>query len=81
MQYRGILSWLRMWSLAAVAMVAIAASAPTAHAQNTVGTITQLSGTANVQRAGATIAAAANMPVMLHDRIITDANSSLTACW
>jgi len=78
MQYRGILSWWRMWSMAAVAMIAIGAIAPAAHAQNTVGTITQLSGTANIQRAGATVAVVANMPVMLHDRIVTDANSSLT---
>jgi hypothetical protein len=78
MQYRGISRWLRMWSLAAVVMIAMAAIGPSAHAQSTVGTITQLSGTANIQRAGATIAAAPNMPVMLHDRVITDANSSLT---
>ena len=78
MQNRGISSWLRMWSLAAVAMLAMAAIAPSAHAQSTIGTITQLSGTANIQRAGATIAAAPNMPVMLHDRVITYANSSLT---
>ena len=78
MQYRGILKWVRACSLAVLAMIAIAAIAPAAHAQNTVGTITQLAGTANIQRAGATIAVAPNMPVMLHDRIATDANASLT---
>jgi len=67
-----------MWSLAVLAMVAIVAIAPAANAQSTVGTITQLAGTANIQRAGATIAVAPNMPVMLHDRIATDANGSLT---
>jgi hypothetical protein len=72
------LSGLRAWSLVMLALVAIAAIAPAAHAQNTVGTITQLAGTANIQRAGATIAAAPNMPVMLHDRIATDANGSMT---
>lgn len=72
------LSWLRAWSLAVLAIIAISAIAPAAHAQNTVGTITQLAGTANIQRAGATIAAAPNMPIMLHDRIATDANASLT---
>ena len=61
-----------------MAIIAITAIAPAAHAQNTVGTITQLAGTANIQRAGATIAATPNMPVMLHDRIATDANASLT---
>lgn len=78
MQYRGILKWVRACSLAVLAMIALAAIAPAAHAQNTVGTITQLAGTANIQRAGATIAVAPNMPVMLHDRIATDANASLT---
>ncbi|MFZ2059562.1 MAG: FecR family protein [Candidatus Binatus sp.] len=78
MQYRGILKWVRACSLVVLAMIAIAAIAPAAHAQNTVGTITQLAGTANIQRAGATIAVAPNMPVMLHDRIATDANASLT---
>jgi hypothetical protein len=72
------LSWLRVWSLAMLAMIAITASAPAAHAQSTVGTITQLAGTANIQRAGATIAAAQNMPIMLHDRIVTNPNASLT---
>jgi hypothetical protein len=72
------LSWLRLWSLAMLAMIAITASAPAAHAQSTVGTITQLAGTANIQRAGATIAAAPNMPIMLHDRIATNPNASLT---
>jgi hypothetical protein len=72
------LSWLRVWSLVVLAVIAITAIAPAVHAQSTVGTITQLAGTANIQRAGATIAAAQNMPVMLHDRIVTDANGSLT---
>ncbi len=61
-----------------VAMLMIAAPSPAAHAQSTVGTITQLQGTANIQRAGASIAAATNMPILLHDKISTDANSSLT---
>jgi FecR-like protein len=78
MKKESSLSCLRAWSLAVMAIIAIAAIAPAAHAQNTVGTITQLAGTANIQRAGATIAAAPNMPVMLHDRIATDANASLT---
>jgi len=78
MHSRSNTNWLRVFSLAALAMIAIAAGTPAAHAQSTVGTITQLSGTANIQRAGATIAVAPNMPVMLHDRVITEANSSLT---
>jgi hypothetical protein len=67
-----------MWSVAVLAIIAMVVFAPSAHAQNTVGTITQLTGTANIQRGGATIAAAPNLPIMLHDRIVTDANGSLT---
>lgn len=78
MENRTRSNWLRAWSLAVLALVAVTAIAPAAHAQSTVGTITQLTGTANIQRPGATIAAARNMPVLLHDRIVTDANSSLT---
>jgi hypothetical protein len=49
-----------------------------AQAQNTVGSISQVTGTANVQRAGATIAAVPRMPVALHDRIVTQPGASLT---
>ena len=72
------LIWLRALSLGVLALIAITAIAPAAHAQSTVGTITQLTGAASIQRAGATIAAAPNMPVMLHDRIVTNPNASLT---
>jgi hypothetical protein len=68
----------RVAALFALLMLTIVAAVPAAHAQNTVGTVTQLQGTANIQRNGATIAALANMPIMLHDQISTDANSSLT---
>jgi ferric-dicitrate binding protein FerR (iron transport regulator) len=68
----------RIASLFILAILTFAAAASPAHAQNTVGTITQLQGTANIQRNGATIAAALNMPVMLHDRITTDASGALT---
>jgi len=78
MKNRSSLSWLRVWSLGMLAMILISAIAPAAHAQSTVGTITQLTGAANIQRGGATIAAAQNMPVMLHDRIVTEPNASLT---
>jgi hypothetical protein len=61
-----------------LAMLAIVAVVPAAQAQNTVGTITQIQGTANIQRKGATIAVVPNLPVMLHDQITTDANASLT---
>jgi hypothetical protein len=78
MMNRSSLSWLRVWSMGVLTTILISAIAPAAHAQSTVGTITQLTGAANIQRAGATIAAAPNMPVMLHDRISTEPNGSLT---
>jgi FecR protein len=65
-------------SLIILAMLAMVAMVPAAHAQSTVGTITQVQGTANIQRNGATIAVVPNLPVMLHDRISTEANASLT---
>ena len=55
-------SW-RITALFFVALLTIVAAVPSAHAQNTVGTITQISGTATIQRGGATIAAVPNMPV------------------
>ena len=69
-------SW-RITALLLVALLTIVA-VPSAHAQNTVGTITQITGAATIQRGGATIAAVPNMPVMLHDRIVTGAGGSLT---
>jgi hypothetical protein len=72
------MSLLRISSLAAQITIATIAFVSVAHAQNTVGSFTQVTGTANIQRAGATIAAAPNMAVMLHDKIITQADASLT---
>ena len=67
---------LRIATLFGLAMLTILAAVPSARAQNTVGTITQLQGTANIQRNGATIAAAPNLPILLHDRIATDPSGS-----
>ncbi len=71
------MSSLRIAAVFGLAMLTIVTAVPPAHAQNTVGTITQIQGAADVQRNGATIAAAQNMPVMLHDKIVTEANASL----
>ena len=78
MQNRAKLSCLRISTLAALAMISTIALVSPAHAQNTVGTITQITGAASIQRGGATIAATQNMPVLLHDKIITQKDSSLT---
>lgn len=69
---------LRIARLIGLAMLTLVAAVPVAHAQSSVGTVTQLQGTANIQRAGTTLAVAPNLPVMLHDKIVTDTNSSLT---
>jgi hypothetical protein len=78
MHNRADTSLLRISTLAALAMILTIALVSPAHAQNTVGTITQITGAASIQRAGATIAAAQNMPVLLHDKIITQKDASLT---
>ena len=49
-----------------------------ARAQQVVGTVTELSGSAQIQRAGATIAAVQGMSVQLHDRLVTSVDSSAT---
>jgi hypothetical protein len=69
---------LRIAALFGLAMLMCMAAVSAANAQNTVGTVTHLQGAANIQRNGGTIAGAPNMPVLLHDKILTDANSSLT---
>lgn len=43
-----------------------------------VGTVTDLKGSAQIQRTGATVAVAKGIPVQLHDRLVTSANSSAT---
>src|ERR1035437_1946895 len=65
-------------SLAALVILTMLTAAASAQAQNTVGTITQITGAATVQRTGATIGAAPYMPVMLHDEIVTGPGASLT---
>jgi hypothetical protein len=78
MHNRSHMNLLRISSIAAQVMIATIALVAVAHAQNTVGTITHVTGAANIQRAGATIAATPNTAVMLHDKVITQANSSMT---
>ena len=59
-------------------VLTLMASVPSAHAQSTVGTITQVQGVASIQRNGATTPATPNEPVMLHDKISTGPDGSLT---
>ena len=78
MQKQSRLTFVRLAALLALATVLMAAAEPAAYAQNTVGTITQVSGTANILRGGSNLAAAKNMPILLHDRLTTQAGSSVT---
>jgi hypothetical protein len=78
MQKQSRLTFVRLAALLALATVLMAAAEPAAYAQNTVGTITQVSGNANILRGGSNLAAAKNMPILLHDRLTTQAGSSVT---
>jgi len=51
---------------------------PTACAQTQVGTVTEVTGVAKVERAGSKLDVANQMPILLHDKITTQANSSVT---
>src|ERR1019366_7311048 len=70
MQGRSQMKFSRIASLFTLAMLTIATAVPAAHAQ--------IQGAAQIQRNGGTIAAAQNMAVMLHDKIVTEPNASLT---
>ena len=52
--------------------------APSIASAQQVGTVTQLSGSAQIQRAGATISVVQGIAVELHDRLATSVNSSAT---
>ncbi len=67
-----------LFGLVMLTLVAAVLAAHAQNAQNTVGTITQLQGVASIQRNGATTPAMVNEAVMLHDKIVTDPNASLT---
>jgi hypothetical protein len=78
MQKQSRITCVRLAALLALATVLIATAESSAYAQNTVGTITQVSGTANILRGGSNLAAAKQMPILLHDRLTTQAGSSVT---
>lgn len=72
------MSFSRTIAFLGLMMLTFVASIPSAHAQSTVGTITQVQGVANIERNGATTPATMNEPVMVHDKISTGPDSSLT---
>jgi hypothetical protein len=61
----------------ALVLLAVFFAPSIARAQQ-VGTVTRLSGSAQIQRAGATIGVVQGMAVQLHDRLATSVNSSAT---
>jgi len=59
----------------AIVLTVVCLATSTARAQQIVGTVTELNGSAQIQRAGATIAVVQGMSVELHDRLVTSVNS------
>lgn len=70
--------FLKTATLIAMLALAIFAIVPTASAQSTVGTVTQIQGVANIERGAQNIVVIANLPVELHDKITTQQGASLT---
>jgi len=68
----------RTLTLLAMLAMTMLATVSTARAQNTVGTITQIQGIANIQRGALNVVVAPNMPVMLNDKLTTQPGASLT---
>jgi FecR protein len=75
---RGSLINSRLVSLVILTVLFMGLGVQSARAQSTVGTITQVTGAANIQRGNQTIPAVSNMPVMLHDKVITQPGTELT---
>jgi len=67
-----------IWLFLAFVTLTVCLTALTALAQQVVGTVTNLRGSAQIQRAGATIAVVQGMAVDLQDRLTTSVNSSAT---
>ena len=67
-----------VWLFLALASLTVCLAPLTALAQQVVGTVIKLSGSAQIERAGATIAVVQGMAVDLHDQLTTSVNSSAT---
>ena len=64
--------------VAAAAVISLLNAASTVRADDSVGTISQLSGAAQIQRGGATLAAQQGAPLKLHDTVTTQPDASVT---
>jgi hypothetical protein len=62
----------------AAAAIGLLNTASTVRADDSVGTISQLSGAAQIQRGGATLAAQQGAPLKLHDTVTTQPDASVT---
>ena len=60
------------------AMLGFLSSASIASADDSVGTVTQVNGSAQIQRTGATLAAQPGTPLKLHDQVTTAPDASAT---
>jgi hypothetical protein len=64
--------------LAAAALLPLLPAGSLARADDSVGTVTQVSGSAQIQRIGATLAAQPGTPLKLHDQVTTAPDASAT---
>ena len=68
----------RLASLVVPTILATVVGVSAAHAQSTVGTVTQVQGAVSNLRGGSSVAVVPNLPVQLHDKIVTQPGASLT---
>src|SRR5258706_15101262 len=68
----------RLISWVVLTISAIVLGGPAAHAQSTVGTVTQVQGNASIERGGTTVTVVPNLPILLHDKIVTQPDASVT---
>jgi len=68
----------RLVSLVVPTILAMVMGVSTAYAQNTVGTVTQVQGAVSIQRGTASVAVVPNLPVQVHDKIVTQPDASVT---
>ncbi len=62
----------------AAAVIGLLHASSTVRADDSVGTISQISGAAQIQRGGATLAAQQGAPLKLHDTVSTQPDASVT---
>jgi ferric-dicitrate binding protein FerR (iron transport regulator) len=68
----------RLASLVIPTILAMVVGVSAANAQSTVGTVTQVQGAVSILRGGSSVAVVPNLPVQLHDKIVTQPGASLT---